>query len=319
MADSLRILARGLSDVPGDPEALRVDSLIMEIDSLLTDTTSGPQDQQDAQKVTLLALRTTAMTYDFEQASEEGEWLRGFQTTRLSNNISSDYLRGLNISVTHELFEEAAAVTGEGGGDSGATRKFAPHLSSMNLGFSLSSQSWVFQTLGALFRRTPDEDAGSVVDAGGGARAEADALETNPTMDEARIIPGGTPSPGGGRQRGGGGRVGEWRANFSYSLQRPRDDTRPSNQMISSTLNFSPTEKWDVSWRTSYDVENGSFNDHLIRLTRDLHRWEAYFDFTQTATGNWSFRFEVALMDNDDLKFDYVQRSMKDTSGRRTF
>lgn len=318
MADSLRILARGLSDIPGDPEALRVDSLIMEIDSLLADTTSGPQDQQDAQKVTLLALRTTAMTYDFEQASEDGEWIRGFTTTRLSNNISSDYLRGLNISVTHELFEEVAAVPGEGGEVSGATRKFAPHLSSMNMGFSLSSQSWVFKTLGALFRRGPDEDAGSVVDVGGDEGTVADAFESDP-MNEARIIPGGNPAPGGGRRRGGGGQVGEWRANFSYSLQRPRDDTRPSNQMISSTLNFSPTEKWDVSWRTSYNVETGSFNDHLLRLTRDLHRWEAYFDFTQTATGNWSFRFEVALMDNADLKFDYVQRSMRDTSGRRIF
>jgi hypothetical protein len=61
------------------------------------------------------------------------------------------------------------------------------------------------------------------------------------------------------------------------------------------------------------------FNDHIIRLTRDLHRWEAYFDFTQTATGNWSFRFEVALTDQQDLHFDYRQRSIQDSSGRRRF
>jgi hypothetical protein len=89
--------------------------------------------------------------------------------------------------------------------------------------------------------------------------------------------------------------------------------------MIQGTLSFSPTEKWSVSWRTSYDVEAGSFNDHIIRLTRDLHRWEAYFDFTQTATGNWSFRFEVALTDQEDLHFDYQQRSLQDESGRRRF
>lgn len=316
MADSLRDLARGRPEVAGDPEALRLDSLIMEVDSLLADTTSGPESQQEAQKVTLLALRTTAMTYDFEQASEDGEWLRGFSTTRLSNTISSDYLRGLNMSVTHELFDDEATVTGEVGGESGSSRTFAPHLSSMNLGFSLSSQSWVFQTLGALFKGSPDEEAGSVVDAGGEEGAEGEVFEGAP-MDETRIIPGGDPSPGGSGRRSGGGKVGEWRANLSYSLQRPRDDTRPSNQMISSTVNFTPTEKWDVSWRTSYDVENGSFNDHLIRLTRDLHRWEAYFDFRQTATGNWSFRFEVSLTDNDDLHFDYQQRSIQEASGGR--
>jgi hypothetical protein len=89
--------------------------------------------------------------------------------------------------------------------------------------------------------------------------------------------------------------------------------------MISANLNFTPTEKWGVSWRTSYDLNESSFNDHYIRLTRDLHRWEAYFDFRQTATGNWSFRFEVALTDQQDLHFDYQQRSMKDSSGREIF
>ena len=62
-------------------------------------------------------------------------------------------------------------------------------------------------------------------------------------------------------------------------------------------------------------MERGAFNDHSIRLTRDLHRWEAHFDFMQTATGNWQFRFEVSLIDNRDLKFDYQQRNLD--AGRR--
>jgi hypothetical protein len=57
-------------------------------------------------------------------------------------------------------------------------------------------------------------------------------------------------------------------------------------------------------------MELNRFNDHSIRLTRDLHRWEANFDFLQTATGNWTFRFEVRLTDNEDLKFDYRQRNL---------
>jgi len=81
--------------------------------------------------------------------------------------------------------------------------------------------------------------------------------------------------------------------------------------MIQSSLSFTPTENWEVSWQTSYDIVDGSFNDHLVRLTRSLHRWEAYFDFSQTATGNWSFRFEVALTDQQDLHFDYSQRSQQ--------
>jgi len=74
-------------------------------------------------------------------------------------------------------------------------------------------------------------------------------------------------------------------------------------------IRLRPTENWDLVWRTSYDIETGEFADHSIRLTRDLHRWQANFNYSQTATGNWSFRFEVSLRDNRDLKFDYDQRS----------
>ena len=80
--------------------------------------------------------------------------------------------------------------------------------------------------------------------------------------------------------------------------------------MINGTVTLRPTELWDVSWRTSYDIERGGFNDHTIRLSRDIHRWKANFDFLQTATGNWQFRFEVSLTDNQDLKFDYRQRNL---------
>ena len=85
--------------------------------------------------------------------------------------------------------------------------------------------------------------------------------------------------------------------------------------MLQATLRFQPTEMWEMSWRTSYDIEAQAFNDHSIRLSRDLHRWRANFDFLQTATGNWSFRFEVSLIDNSDLKFDYQQRSLDRLSG----
>jgi hypothetical protein len=319
VGDSLRLVARSLPGDPLDLEVQRVDSLIAEVDSLLADTTAAPESEQEARKVTLLALRTSAVTYDFEQAKEDGEFLRGFSTTQLTNNIASDYLRGLNLTFTHDLFAEEATTTGSPGegGDSGPTRSFAPHLSNMNLGFSLSSQSWVFKTLGALFRGEPEADEGSVVDAGAGEEDLGNELPPA-SMPESRIVPGGEP-PAGGVRRAGSGRVGEWRANLSYSLQRPRDESLPTNQMISSTVNFTPTELWEVSWRTSYDLNNFSFNDHYIRLARDLHRWEAHFDFTQTATGNWSFRFEVALTDQQDLHFDYHQRSMKDSSGREVF
>jgi len=140
-----------------------------------------------------------------------------------------------------------------------------------------------------------------------------DDLDFEGTTDESSIVPvSGRQdlSAGEARAQRQQGSAGGWNANLSYSLQRPRDPTRLASQMLSGTVRLEPTDQWSVSWRTAYDLELGAFNDHSIRLTRDLHRWEANFDFLQTATGNWTFRFEVSLRDNRDLKFDYKQRNL---------
>lgn len=321
-------LADSLSGFPADSlqldPGIAVDSLgnqrLLPADSIAIDSASGPESQQESQKVTLLALRTTAVTYDFETADEEGDWLQGFQTTRLSNNISSDFLRGLSLSFTHDIFDDQV-LTPEGGGEGVKSRKFSPHLSQMNLSFSLNGQSTLIRAIGSLFGGGGD---GALVQPPeeGEEEAEADPFSSG-ALDESRVVPGATdplqPARSASAGRRARGNVGDWRTNFTFSLQRPRDENLPSNQMLQSSLGFQPTEMWKVDWRTSYDVVNRSFNDHLIRLTRDLHRWEAHFDFRQTATGNWSFRFEVALTDNEDLHFDYHQRSIQDPSGRRAF
>jgi hypothetical protein len=147
---------------------------------------------------------------------------------------------------------------------------------------------------------------------------------TSPTVDESSIIP----NPGGRRaqndfNRGGFGGGNAWSANFSYSLRRPRAQsastrTSSTSQMVTAAVTLHPTAMWNMSWRTSYDLELHRFNDHSVRLTRDLHRWEANFDFLKTATGNWQFRFEVSLTDNRDLKFDYQQHNNVTSGGAFT-
>jgi hypothetical protein len=142
----------------------------------------------------------------------------------------------------------------------------------------------------------------------------SDPFDIQGATDESTVIPTGGPTAA-PRERSAGSQ-GAWSANFSYSLQRPRNPTLTASQMLNATLRLQPTDAWELSWRTAYDLEAGGFNDHSIRLTRDLHRWQANFDFLQTATGNWSFRFEVSLLDNRDLKFDYDQQNLD--LGRRT-
>ena len=271
------------------------------------DPSGEPRRRERAEIVQLLALQTSAVNYDFVRADSLGQFTDGFTTTTLSNSISSDFLRGLQISMEHLLFEE--------GGQGGEGRKFAPHLSGVDLSFSLNAASPPLRWLGGL------------IGLGGGGEADAepepeeeelleeeDPFTASSGLDESQVVPGfGDTSRDFGRQsaqgrsRGGGG----WDASVSYSLQRPREADL-ARQMVQLNVRFEPTELWRASWRTSYDVELGSFSDHMITFTRQLHRWEANFDFRRTVTGNWAFRFEVALSDNRDLKFDYKQYDRSD-------
>jgi hypothetical protein len=247
--------------------------------------------------VNLLALRTSVVRYDFVQADSAGSFLQGFETTRLTNQISSDILRGLAVSMEHDLFRDEL-----GPDRTIVEREFAPHLSSVNLSFSLGSSSSLIRWLGL-----SGDAAGTAPE----PTAEvAGPLDAQTVTDESSIIPGVARPGAASRPSPRAGTAGTWNASFAYSLQRPRDPNQPARQMLTGTLQLEPTDNWSLSWQTAYDIERGAFNDHSIRLTRDLHEWQANFDFLQTATGNWSFRFEVSLLANRDLKFDYDQQNL---------
>ena len=272
------------------------------------DPTGEPRRREQAEIVQLLALQTSAVNYDFVRADSLGQFTDGFTTTTLSNSISSDFLRGLQISMDHLLFDDSG---GEGEG-----RKFAPHLSGLDLSFALNANSPPLRWIGGLLGFGGDAGTGAqpeVEEEDGDLFAEEDPFLASSGVDESPVVPGfGDRSRDVRNQgsRGGAGGSG-WDASVSYSLQRPRAEDM-ARQMLQLSVRFEPTEMWRASWRTSYDVELGAFNDHMVTFTRELHRWEANFDFRRTVTGNWAFRFEVALSDNRDLKFDYQQYDRSD-------
>ncbi len=302
----------------------------------------GPRRLPQSRKVMVLAWRTSAVTYDFEEAGELGHFTRGFaDNLKIENQFSSDLVRGLSVSVDTDIFDDSGVTPTEG------RREFSPFVSSMNLSFTLNNRSGLVSWLGGLGRGRGGEvrdsegeaargeaGAGGETGAGGAAGAgqeaegdpgfqgeEADPFETDedpfadPTgfetedMGEATVVPGRGRGAGQRQQSRRPGGVGNWNASISYSLARTRGVDLGGSQMLQTSLAFDPSEKWSVRWRSSYDVQAGVFNDHTISLERDLHRWEATFSFRQTATGNWSFVFEVALSDNRDLHFDYEQRT----------
>lgn len=270
------------------------------------------------EKITLLALNTsTPFVYDFVAAREDG---RGFQTTSINNSIRSDLVQGLQLSTSHSLFE-----MGERPDDGGlAPRTFAPFLTNLSASFSIDNEFWLFRFLGL---------AGGTAAADGREQAQDTASQDQRSDrmamgaesgsgregDMGGVVPG---DPGGdmGLRGGGGGGVGAWRAALSYSLERTRATPTAQatdNQVVRANITFDPTQHWSVRWTTSYSFTDSEFADHILTLSRDLHRWTANFDFLKTRTGNFQFQFRVQLRDQPDLKLDYDQQQ-RGTEGFET-
>lgn len=255
--------------------------------------TDEPRRLAGQQPVRLLSITTSAIAYDFEAASRGEE---GLTTTQISNSVASDLLKDLSLNFSHSLFRP---ITDGAGAQ--VDRTFDLHLEQVGASFGLTGDSWLFRWL----------DLGGEGEAETVQEAALDTLDTEsllPSTDDRGIVPGEAPSS----RMGGINRVGStgtWRADFNYSLRRPRDETLDQNQMLSARVAFQPTENWSVGWNTGYSISDSEFLNNAVTLTRSLHRWRADFSIVRAQNGNFSFEFEARLSDLPDLRVPYDQRS----------
>jgi len=247
------------------------------------DTTSRPR------QIRLLAITTGAVSYNFEQAKQPKRV--GWQTASIDNTITSDLLP-FSLRVTHDLWDGTVGLD---------TTRFAPFLTSISTSFTVTPA-----TLHGL---------AALVGLGGGRPAPPPP----PTDTTAAGAGGSGPSLSGnfpgqsGAASGVAGRA--FALQMSYSSQRNRHDTTaalrhaPGRQFVTLNLSFAPTAHWSANWNTSYDFGTAQFADHSVSLERDLRRWHASFRFYKSANGNFSFSFNIALIDQSDIKFDYDQQT----------
>jgi hypothetical protein len=113
------------------------------------------------------------------------------------------------------------------------------------------------------------------------------------------------------------GAVGSFRASLAFDLQRtrpvPGQITPPTRSTLNGSISFSPTRDWSVSWQTLYDFTAGKFGSHVLTLNRNMHDWHATFSFVQSPNGNVVFNFNITLIDQPEIKFDYDQRNLPST------
>ena len=219
----------------------------------------------------------------------------------LSNTFSSDLLQGFSLSTSHSLFD--------GPPDSAGSR-FSPYLTSVSARFALGPSALQF--------------LGSLLGFGSAPRPPQPTRDTTRAARDTLALP---ELPSNAFQRGPlatrstaldqmapRGATARFSASLSFDLSRQRPVPGqlpiPTHSTISGSIAFAPTRHWSVSWQTLYDFTNAKFGSHVLRLDRDLHDWRATFSFVQAPNGNVVFNFNITLIDQPEIKFDYDQRSL---------
>ena len=252
-------------------------------------------------KLRLLSISTSALSYDFEQAKLPGH--TGWATQTISNTLLSDLLPSFSLSLTHDLWRGVA------GSD---TAHFDPFLTAVQANFSLSAGT--FRAIGSLFGLGGGGDGSARPTGRGGkplgvnSRGDQFAGGANQYRNQSFFNTDQVPMGGGG---------GPFRASFNYTLSRRRPipgasgATNKGQQNLGFSTSFSPTRFWALSWSAQYNVTDGKFESHIIRLERALHEWRASFNFLRNANGNVSLYVSIYLTDLPTLKFDYNQSTIE--------
>ena len=274
------------------------------------DTAGAPE--PEARKIKLLSIQTSGVAIDLEQAKKGGR--TGWVSPTISNTFATDLLTGFSLSTSHSLFDGPAGI---------ASSRFHPYLTNVSVRFGVGPS--LLQFIGSIFGFGSGAPNLTVAQAASrdSLRNTRDSLalptpfteqyQRGPLSDRPTALSQLGPRAGGPRFTAS--------VAFDYSRQRPVDSAvalrtgQPVSSIvpqstISGSISFAPTKHWSVSWQTLYDIQQGKFGSHVLRLDRDLHDWRATFSFVQSPNGNVVFNFNIELIAQPEIKFDYDQRNL---------
>ena len=101
--------------------------------------------------------------------------------------------------------------------------------------------------------------------------------------------------------------------NFYYSKNKFNPETQEFESSKRQTLSFngslSPTDKWDISFRSGYDFEQNKITSTSIDINRDLHCWQMSFNWVPFGPRK-SFHFQISIKSSvfSDLKYEKNER-----------
>ena len=291
----------------------------------------------DGEKIRLLSLNFSPITYDFERARVTGR--TGLTSSTFTWSARSDLLPGFDISVGYSLFQ---------GNPLSDTAVFKPFRETISASLSIGRGRNPLVMLSRLFGGAVPPDSATLP-------AASQAGEGPFERPQNPLVAGGASS----RIPLGISNTAGWEAtlNFSSSRRRPpvggdiididptlicreldpilqpaceeqqrqlalsdtitsttegaRYTRLPPSSTLRGAFTFGLTPNWAVQWSTGYDFERSEFSDHIVTLQRQMHDWRAIFAFTQAPNGNFAFNFFISLIAEPDLKFDYNRRTYR--------
>ncbi|MEO7711752.1 MAG: putative LPS assembly protein LptD [Gemmatimonadaceae bacterium] len=350
----LAALGRTRAGSDGQPNgylgALQQNQLSFQLSTNIEAKTRSINDSnpESGDKLKLLSLNFSGLSYDFERARYTGDAIRGLTTQNFNYTVRSDLLPGLDLGVDYSLFQGSTVSD---------SAKFSPFRERVTASFSFSNTANPFAVFARLFgRAVPPTQASTDQLRPPGDDRYARQVASQPVAGRAARNAGLLPTITQG-----------WQASFQFSAQRQRpvadganvidftaasrctqfntaelrrvgvyeqciarESTNPTTVVpitsgligspiyrypnstsLSGNLSFNVTQHWAATWNTSYDFENKNFASQIVSLQRDLHDWRAIFAFTQSPTGSFAFNFLISLKAEPDLKFDYHKSTYK--------
>ncbi len=336
------------NDTTGYLGSLRQNSLSLGLSTVFEAKQRSRNDSnpEDGEKLKLLAINFTSLSYDFERASFTGKPIRGLTTQNFGYTVRSDLLPGIDIGVDYSLFE---------GSTLSDSARFAPYRERVTGSFTISNNQNPFAVFSRIFgRAVPAAEVGT------------DRLNPAPDDRYARQI---ASQPVAGRSARTAAflptATSGWQATFNFTSARQRPPVTPRNVVefdptvrcalfntpqlrtqfdqcvalarlnpsteqpitsglvgapiylsppttsLSSDVSFALTEHWAATWNTQYDFVQHSFASQIVSLQRDLHDWRAIFAFTQSPNGSFAFNFLISLKAEPSLKFDYHKSTFR--------
>ncbi len=101
-----------------------------------------------------------------------------------------------------------------------------------------------------------------------------------------------------------------WNLALTHSYNRSFDISgidaidRPAVSNLTGAFTLKLTKKWDISYQPYYDLARKKMITQNLEIRRDLHCWQAFFQWTSRENGTWSYYFIINIKEIPEVKFE---------------